>query len=314
MVALPEISSPTVEAIYKTYEDAGNKPYNMPRVGAHNAGAECARKLWLGFHWASPPKQFSGRMLKLFSRGHHEEPIICADLRNAGVTVMDVDPATGKQWEFVDETGHIVCRIDAAVIGLLEAPATYHVGEFKTHNKDSFKALKKDGVEKSKPEHYAQCQLGMHFSGMKRAYYVALCKDNDEYWSKRFEYDAEYCMRLVSRLQRIVMQPRPPDRDCQVPDFYKAKFCDHRETCFLLSAAPRNCRTCLHSEPREGAVWHCNKHDWNPDRDEQRVGCDDHRYILDFVDGKQEDIKGEDIIYAMRDGTTWHDEGPYHES
>ena len=46
-------------------------------------------------------------------------------------------------------------------LGIPEAPKTWHVLEFKTHNSKSFAKLEKEGVQKSNPMHYAQMQVYM---------------------------------------------------------------------------------------------------------------------------------------------------------
>lgn len=330
MVALPEPIQPTIAAIWKAYETVGNKPYISPRLGAAKAGAECDRDLWYSMRWVTK-KIFTGRLLRLFQTGHIEEARMVADLRSAGVTVLDVDEdnidaKTGKpkQWELTDDTGHIVCRMDGAAIGLIEAPKTWHVFETKTHGEKSYRALLKAaelcplnpslGLKASKPEHFDQCQLGMHFSGMERAYYIARNKNTDDLWSCRIEYDLEHCTRLVARLHRIIFAPRPPSRISENPSWFKCKFCDHNSTCHQGKLPARSCRTCIHITPVEGAGWHCSALEMLRDRDQQRDGCSLHLYIPDLVDGKQVGVgqtpEGLSTVeYLMPDGREWIDTG-----
>ena len=311
----------TVAAVYASYEAEGNKPFISPRIGAAKAGTECARALWYDFRWTTK-KVFTGRMLRLFQTGHIEEARMVANLRAAGVNVLDVDPnaineKTGqpRQWELTDATGHIVCRMDGALIGVKEAPAIWHVGEFKTHSDKSFKLLLKEGLHKSKPEHVAQCQIGMHLSGMHRAFYLARNKNTDELWSTILEYDAQYCVDLMARLEGIILAPVPPARISNNSSFFKCKFCDHAPVCNFGTLPPRSCRTCLHSQPENGAAWRCTLRDELRDRDQQREGCKSHLYIPDYIRGQQVDVienaeglKG--ISYELQDGTEWIDEGP----
>ena len=62
----------------------------------------------------------------------------------------------------------------------------------------------RNGVEKSKPEHWAQMQLYMHWSGMERAYYLAVNKDTDDLYGERVHYDKEAATRLVAKAQAVV--------------------------------------------------------------------------------------------------------------
>lgn len=319
MSLLPERAQPTVDAIYAAYEADGNKPYITPRIGAAEAGGECDRAIWYSFRWTTV-KVFNGRMLRLFQTGHIEEARMVRDLRSAGVTVDDVNPddinpKTGeaRQHEFTDETGHIVCRIDAALFGVHEAPKTWHLGEFKTHNDKSFKLLLKDGIP-SKPKHVAQVQLGMHFTGTTRAFYLARNKDTDALWSDRLPYDATYCIKLVARLHNIIAATAPPPQISQDPNWFKCKFCDHHSACHGNRTPARSCRTCLHSTPVDGAGWHCRVHDMLLDRDQQREGCGAHLYIPELIHGRQIDASAPtdsllSITYLMPGGAEWIDGG-----
>lgn len=317
MSPMPERLQPTVAAIYGAYEAAGNKPYITPRIGAAEAGTECDRAIWYGYRWTTV-RVFSGRMLRLFQTGHIEEARMVKDLRSAGVEVDDgiLNEETGriKQHEFTDDTGHIVCRIDAALLGLHEAPKAWHLGEFKTHNDKSFKMLVKTDDVSSKVKHVAQVQLGMHFTGMERGFYMARNKDTDALWSYRFHYDATYCIKLVVRLQGIIKAQRPPPKISENPTFFKCKFCDHRNACHGITVPARSCRTCIHSTPMDGAQWHCAVHDMMLDRDQQRIGCAAHLYIPELIHGKQVAVRQPDdalatISYLMPDGSEWIDNG-----
>jgi hypothetical protein len=68
---------------------------------------------------------------------------LVADLRAAGVQVLDKDPETGRQWSVSAVRGHFGGSMDATAIGVLEAPKTWHLVEFKTHGNKSFGELKK---------------------------------------------------------------------------------------------------------------------------------------------------------------------------
>ena len=98
---------------------------------------------------------------------------------------------------------------DGACIGLPDAPQTWHVIEMKTHGKKSFDELTAKGVQTAKPEHYAQMQCYMAWSGMTRALYMAVCKDDDRMHLERIDYDREAADRLFVKAQRIIDAPEP---------------------------------------------------------------------------------------------------------
>ena len=144
MAPLPAPASPTVAAIYAAYEADAETGYRAP-LGASMIGTECPRAIWYGFRWATRARH-TGRILRLFQTGHLAEPRFVADLRRIGVTVLEVDPETGRQWTLRDAGGHFGGSMDAVAIAFPEAPMAWHVCEFKTHSAKSFAKLQAEGV------------------------------------------------------------------------------------------------------------------------------------------------------------------------
>jgi len=305
MAPLPPPPSPTVDAIFAAYAaDAGDG--FRPHLGASLIGKACDRALWYDFRWVTPAA-FGGRMLRLFETGRLEENRLVRNLRRIGVTVLDVDPETGRQWRVAAQGGHFGGSMDAAVHGLPEAPKTWHVCEFKTHNAKSFAALRKDGVRKSKPRHHAQMQVYLHLTGMTRALYLAVCKDTDELYAERVRADATEGPRLVARAGRIIHAQRPPSRIGDDPAWFQCRLCEHHDHCHGGHAAAANCRTCLHSTPTEDGGWHCARWDRMLSTNEQRRGCPAHLFIPDLVHGEQIDAGDDWVAYRMPDGSVWRD-------
>ena len=98
-----------------------------------------------------------------------------------------------------------------------EAPRTWHVIELKTHNARSFAELRTHGVQKAKPEHWAQMQVYMHLTGLTRALYLAVCKDTDALYAERVRIDHAEAERLIERAGRIIFATRPPARISEDP-------------------------------------------------------------------------------------------------
>jgi hypothetical protein len=285
----PEFS-PTVQAIYDHYAAKYNAEPARPYLGGSIIGTECERALWYTFRWATK-KEFSGRLLRLFQRGHREEPWLVDDLRAVGITVWDINPATKKQWSFSEpDTGHhLAGNADGILQGVLEAPVAPHLWECKTHATKSFVDVKGKGVLVSKPMHHAQMQIYMHWTqaqfgktnGCKRALYTAVCKDTDEIYSERIEYDEEFSLGLIGKAKRIITAKTPLPRMTDDPTWYVCKFCDHHAVCHTDKVPLVNCRTCTHSnaELNGDARWSCNRFTDAPKdisiRD-QRTGCPDH--------------------------------------
>jgi hypothetical protein len=239
---------------------------------------------------------------------HIEEARLVRDLRRIGATVLDVDPETGRQWRVEAQVGHFAGSLDAVALGLLEAPAVWHLVEFKTHNAKSFATLKRDGVRKSKPLHWAQMQTYLHLAGLDRAIYVAICKVTDEIHIERVAADHDEGERLLAKAKRIIEAPRPPAGISTDRESWHCKFCDHHRLCHEQGAAEVSCRTCLHATPIEGG-WRCERWSHALTPAEQRAGCDRHLYVPDLVPGAMLEVGDDWVEYRMRDGSTWRNGG-----
>lgn len=305
MVLLPENEQTTIAAIERAVvaqADDGMRPH----LGASLIGRPCDREIWYSWRWAER-RVFSGRMLRLFARGHREEQALADLLHQAGVTVVTVDPETGKQYSFAELGGHFGGSTDGAGKGFLEARKTWHVLEFKTANDKSFQELKKKGVKEAKPEHWAQLQMYMKWTGLERAYYLAVNKNDDDLHGERVRYDREAAEQLTERAQRIIAAEAPPPRISDDAAWYQCKLCSYHAICHAEKLPQVNCRTCLHAtpEPQGDCRWSCAQ--WRSDvpLDAQKQGCEEHRYIPALIPFAQVvDASGGQnwVEYALPDG------------
>lgn len=268
----------TVNLIYEYHKKRGDSEPVRGYLGASIIGHPCERYLWYLFRQATLPN-FSGRMYRLFETGDLAEARFTAELRAIGCEVHDCDSG-GEQFEITDFGGHFAGHMDGCVLGLPEAPKTWHVSEYKTLNNKSFKKLLKEKVQKSKPMHYAQMQAYMHKTGMKRALYLAVNKDTDELYMERVYYDKEFCLRLFGMALRVISSPDPPPRISERQDYYQCGWCDANAICHgtespdpALPLPSLSCRQCCHATPlidgqdgRPGfcnrAAWWCEKQEW----------------------------------------------------
>lgn len=306
MVAIT-LPHPTIDAIDAAVVAAAETRYQR-RISGGQIGKACERSIWYQFRWAMPPETFDGRMLRLFETGHVEEARMVGWLRLAGIAVQDLDPATGEQFECTALDGHFVGKFDGIGTGFLEAPKTPHLLECKTHNAKSFAQLVKGGVAAAKPEHLAQMQVYMHMAGLTRAFYLAKCKDNDDLYSERVEYDAAHAMELMAKAQRVRDASAPPARISDDPASFLCRFCKAKDVCHAGQFALRNCRTCLHSTPVTDG-WHCARHNRTLSVDDQQAGCPNHLYLPGLVPGVPDDADevAETVTYVLPSGRIWVD-------
>lgn len=304
MAPLPKPRASTVAAIYRAYEDA-NSQRDGKTISVSTLADECSRKLFYDFRWVSPHEDIPGRTLRIFETGVMEEERWIENLRMIGCDVVDRDPVTGNQIRVELADGHVGGYLDCEVLGLPEAPKTWHVGEIKSHNLKSFTALRKDGVKKAKPLHYGQIQTYMHARGRDRGIYLAVCKDNDELYAERLHLDVEYVLRLLARAERIVAAHEPPP----AIETFACQWCKHKGIC-REDAWPRsNCRTCLYSAPESGGAWSCARFNKPLSLAEQKAGCPAHLTLPGLVPGEQIDAdeEAETVTYKLRNGQIWRD-------
>lgn len=306
MAALPENlgSSPTVAAIYATYEARAAQERRRGYLGGSQIGHECARALWYSFRWALRPT-FDGRILRLFDTGHREEPRILDELRRVGIEVVDADPSTRQQYRFSALGGHLSGGIDGVARGLLEAPKTWHLLEFKTANTKNFKAVKEKGVERANAKHFAQMQLYMGLAELTRAAYIVVCKETDTIHLERVKFDRKVFEGLLERAERIVRSPVPLTRVSQDPFAPPCGFCDFRPVCHEEQVADVNCRTCAHSTPlidsSDDALWRCDLTGEILTLQAQERGCGEHLFIPPLVPYAEAIDGGEDfVLYQLR--------------
>jgi len=309
--------SETVNAIYAAWKAKGDAEESRGYLGASIIGHACERYLWYCFRQATK-EDIGGRIYRLFNTGDIEEARIVEDLRMIGCTVHEVDPNTGQQFEISEFGGHFSGHTDGALVGLPEAPKTWHLLEAKSHNNKSFVALEKKGVKKSKPQHYSQMQAYMGKQGLKRALYFAVNKDTDELYCERVHFDQAHYDLLMEKARRIITQNQIPPRLSDRPDYYQCGWCDAKEICHATSSEAEacatsgtSCRQCCFATPDiagEGARWTCDKLGKALSVEDQDRACERLLYLPGIVDAHSEPVNyGQDengvdyIDYQVRE-------------
>jgi len=320
-------AQPTRDLIYRVYEEAAargepvtyqavtveNSNGHRTHLGASLIGHHCDRYLWFTFRWVAG-ETFDGRMLRLFETGHLAEPRLAHAIRRAGVELHTTDPA-GRQWRISAVGGHFGGSMDGAGLGFPEAPKTWAVWECKTSGTKAFNAMKVEGVQKAKPQHYAQMQVYMGETSMHRALYTMVCKETDEVYTEWVHFDPVEHARLMARAAAIIEAAVPPSPISENPSWWQCKFCKFHSACHEEAAPEVNCRTCAHSTPDvvgESGVWRCNRPEHPDDGgadeklsvDVQRAGCAEHRFIPILLANfaKPVDVIDGDVHYALKDG------------
>jgi hypothetical protein len=271
-----------LEKLLPDSPDAYDTSLPSPRkhLGASLIGRKCTRELWYKFHWAKTTKH-SGRMLRLFNRGHLEEPRMIALMMMIGCKVWQTDDK-GNQFRISDESGHFGGSLDSVILGIPELPETPILGEYKTHNAKSFGKLLNEGLRATKWEHFVQMQIYMGQLKLTHGLYLAVNKDTDELYAEIIQYEREVHIRYYERAIFIIKAEKAPGRLSDNPSWFECKFCDEHGICHGKDAPAVNCRTCISAQvvpeqvnSQRNLFW-CNLHRKLLTVDEQRKGCQNH--------------------------------------
>lgn len=273
MVAIPP--KPEQQIINRIYaaiqKERADSDLYLGRLGSSFIGEECVRQIWLSWRGFAR-EQFEGRMLRLFETGHLQEARIVEDLRRAGFAVWDKRD-DGRQFEFSDLTGHFITKVDGIIKDVPENEKP-HVLEIKTHNKNSFSSLLKKGVQEAKPLHYAQVQISMLLGGFTRALYVALCKDDEQFYVERVRADEAAQEKLKAKITKLTEARLRPAGISDDGSSFGCKFCSMKAVCVKEAEPLRHCRTCYMCTPGAEGKWVCELNKDTLSIDRQRLGCE----------------------------------------
>jgi hypothetical protein len=226
---------------------AENEDARRPAIGAGRLGNECHRALGYEFHRfpVDPGREPTGKLHRIFDRGHDAEERMAEYLRLVGFTLMTARP-DGKQFRFDvvkydDGKGRIKGMVDGIFTGGPEyIGKTKLVYPFVWENKElgskAFNKIKKEGLEKAKPEYYAQCQLNMTYLGLHENPCLITVKnaDTQEVQYIQVPYDTAAAQKISDRGVTVVKAnsveelPRVARDDTD----YRCKFCDFRVRCW----------------------------------------------------------------------------------
>lgn len=323
MALIEQPKDPTLEAIDREVERRAMLETKRGYLGASSIGQPCERRLWYGFRWAFV-ERFNAETLYRFEDGHRTEDLLAARLRLVpGIQLHTVDPRTGRQFGVSSVAGHFRGHMDGAVIGLLQAPKTWHVWEAKCVGEKGMAKLQRAKAAGEKtalaawdPVYHAQAQVYMHHTGMERHYLTAATPGGRVMDSVRTDYDPAAAATLEAKAERIVTAATPPTGISEDPAWFECKFCPAAALCHRGEGVQINCRTCVHATPElDGdGRWSCALAGGaDIPADVQPKGCPGHRLIpalvkwATVVDADQSQNL---IEYETDDGTRFQNGGP----
>jgi len=278
LTSLP-IYNPVTAAI-DAHHESQYTPWERDHLGCSQIGHKCDRYIWLKFRFAlertkeqiedrvkTSKKRSSirshGQLLRLFRRGHMEEFTVREDLEAIGCVIDDErwvreHPRPGVSWNDksqqigVDLGKFLSGSVDGVIhSGLPGAPKTPHLLEVKTSGTAPFHEVRENGVREAKFQHFVQMQLYMHALGLKRALYLVVCKETDELYAERVEYDREIALAFIARGHWLAALNRVPDYpEWASASWWECKMCEGWKQCWGGETTDqRNCRTCVNVFP-----------------------------------------------------------------
>jgi hypothetical protein len=241
MVLIPPqpLADPTLEAIDAALVAANARQTPRTYLGMSSIGHPCGRKLWYDYHRPIPPS-FDAATVRRFEDGHRGEDLMADRLRMVpGVTLQTIDPDTGRQWAYSDHNGRFGGHADGRIIGILQAPRTWHIWEHKCVGEDKFNKLNE--LKRSRGEkhalrewdaiYYSQAVLYMHYSGITRHYLTCDTPGGRASTSVRTDADPVHASELIDKALRILNARAPLARVSNDPAWWQCRFCNRAGEC-----------------------------------------------------------------------------------
>lgn len=208
-------------------------------MGGSRLGVECERALQYEYFNVKKDegKDFSGRILRIFARGHWVEEYLINVIRQAGYELKTINNA-GYQFGFKYLDGKIQGHCDGVFTAGPETMAYPALWECKGIQEKDWKLLVKEKLKKKYPVYYSQIQIYQkHFGLTDNPAIFSACNMNtmEVYW-EAIPHDPNFAILLEAKGMRIIAACEAGEllpRMSQDPNFYICKhFCSYGRRCF----------------------------------------------------------------------------------
>ncbi len=208
-------------------------------LGGSQIGKECERALQYSFTQASvdPGKDFTGRLIRVFARGHWVESAMVEWLRTAGFGLVAADEH-GQQFGFEAHDGYMKGHTDGFFVsGPDEFGPWPRLWECKGLMQKYFLPIVKHGIKEKNPTYYGQTQFYMKKFNMTEnpALFSVINMNTMELYWEEIPFDPNYFDMLDGKAARIIKSCLAGEllpRMTENKDFFKCKWCSYRERCF----------------------------------------------------------------------------------
>ena len=214
-------------------------------LGASRLGVACERALQ--FEYAQAPvdhgRDFQGRILRIFERGHLSEASMVTWLRGAGFdlrTHKALPDGSFEQYGFSVAEGRLQGHIDGVFVAGPEGFVYPALWETKNLNAKSWRDLQKNGLAISKPVYAAQVAVYQAYLDLHEhpAIFTAVNADTMEIYAELIPFDAALAQRMSDRAVRVITATEAQEqlpRAYLDPTHFECKFCAYAERCWRTS-------------------------------------------------------------------------------
>jgi hypothetical protein len=192
-------------------------------LGASILGDPCDRRLVFECQ-DRPSEALDAKATRIFDTGHMFETLVASWLCNAGFDLLDLDPDTGRPFEFQIADGLVRGHADGVIMSGPEIGVPYPLlWECKSLNESSWTDLARRGLKEAKPLYFAQVQTYLLHLGYASCMLTAINKNNAALYHEIIpfvESEARWLSARAIRLVRLAatnnLPPRIEDaRECR---------------------------------------------------------------------------------------------------
>lgn len=215
-------------------------------LGASRLGAACERAVQ--YEYAQAPvdygRDFNGRMLRIFERGHVMEDCMVAWLRAAGFDLLTRDHH-GGQFGFSVAEGRLQGHADGVITSGPEGVSYPCLWENKCLGNKAWQQLNKDGLAKSKPVYHAQVALYQAYFELHEypALFTALNADTMEIYAELVPFDAVLAQRMSDRAVKIIKATEAGEllpRAFNDPNYFECRMCSWQDRCWRCAMSDQH--------------------------------------------------------------------------
>lgn len=210
-----------------------------PSIGMSALGDECERRVYYkAFH--PKAERLDAISIKRIEDGYASEDVMAKRLRMVpGVTLVSIDPDSGRQIMVEGVGGKLRGAIDGVALGLLHCPGEWAVWEGKSVNPKSFDRLVKLKAERGDDEaltlwnagYRVQSQAYLGYLGLTH-HYMTVCTPGVRDWiAVKTTFQPVEFQALEAKAERILSARVPLARVSNNPEWHTCKWCAWREEC-----------------------------------------------------------------------------------